>query len=168
MLGKRVSGNQRTSTKSCRKSMPVPPPNRFHPSYAYGDIHHNIYRDKLTTHCDDRRAMIKFFQSLEEIPKTAKPNTALAYRRADKNTQAYFTQHYWHARERAMANTSCACRSLQAGILCRVGRFSTTKYGRFLSVDPSKFSPPNVSIYNSVHVAIRTQIPHKQWTLLIF
>ena len=39
----------------------------------------------------------------------------------------------------------------------RVARFSTTKYGRFLSVDP-----PNVSIYNSVHVAIRTQIPHKQ------
>ena len=47
----------------------------------------------------------------------------------------------------------------------RFARFSTTKYGRFLSflsVDPSKSSPPNVSIYNSVHVAIRTQIPHKQ------
>jgi len=44
----------------------------------------------------------------------------------------------------------------------RVARFSTTKYGKFLSVDPSKSSPPNVSIYNSVHVAIRTQIPHKQ------
>jgi len=42
-------------------------------------------------------------------------------------------------------------------LLCvppRVARFSTTKYGRFLSVDPSKSSPPNVSIYNSVHVAI--------------
>ena len=36
----------------------------------------------------------------------------------------------------------------------RVARFSTTKYGRFLSVDPSKSSPSNVSIYNSVHVAI--------------
>jgi len=44
----------------------------------------------------------------------------------------------------------------------RVARFSTTKYGRFLSVDPSKSSPPNVSIYNSMHVAIQTQIPHKQ------
>ena len=44
----------------------------------------------------------------------------------------------------------------------RVARFSTTKYGRFLSVDPFKSSPPNVSIYNSVHVATRTQIPHKQ------
>ena len=44
----------------------------------------------------------------------------------------------------------------------RVARFSTTKYGKFLSVDPSKSSPPNVSIYNSVHVAIRTQIPYKQ------
>ena len=50
----------------------------------------------------------------------------------------------------------------------RVVRFSTTKYGKFLSVDPSKFSPPNVSIYNSVHVATRTQIPHKQSTLLKF
>jgi len=46
--------------------------------------------------------------------------------------------------------------------LSRVARFSTTKYGRFLSADPSKSSPPDVSIYNSVHVATRTQIPHKQ------
>jgi len=45
--------------------------------------------------------------------------------------------------------------------LARAARFST-KYGRFLSVDPSKSSPPNVSINSSVHVAIRTQIPHKQ------
>jgi len=37
----------------------------------------------------------------------------------------------------------------------RVARFSTTKCGIFLSVDPSKSSPPNVSIYNSVLVAIR-------------
>jgi len=43
-----------------------------------------------------------------------------------------------------------------------VARFSTTKYGIFVSVDPSKSSPPNVSIYNSVPVAIRTQLPHKQ------
>ena len=46
--------------------------------------------------------------------------------------------------------------------LSMVARFSTTKYGRILSVDPSKSSPPNVSIYNSVHVATRTHIPHKQ------
>jgi len=51
--------------------------------------------------------------------------------------------------------------SVIAGIR-RVARFSTTKYGRFLSVDPSKSSPPNVSIYNFVHVDIRIQIPHKQ------
>jgi len=49
----------------------------------------------------------------------------------------------------------------------RFARFSkilrnTGLNGRFLSVDPSKSSPPNLSIYNSVHVAIRTQIPHKQ------
>ena len=43
--------------------------------------------------------------------------------------------------------------------LARVAIFSTTKYGRY---DTSKSSPPNVSIYNSVHVAIGTQIPHKQ------
>jgi len=36
------------------------------------------------------------------------------------------------------------------------------EYGRFLSVDPYKSSPPNVSIYNSVDVAIQTKIPRKQ------
>ena len=40
----------------------------------------------------------------------------------------------------------------------RVARFSTTKYRKFLSVDPSKSSPPNVSIYNSMHVAIRAKL----------
>ena len=53
-------------------------------------------------------------------------------------------------------------------LMIRVAVFSTTKYGRFSSIDPSKSSLPNMSIYNSMHVAIRTQITHKEWTLVKF
>ena len=75
----------------------------------------------------------------------------------------------WTSELRRSRHSTCLHSALQSRTpTTRVARFSTTKYGRFLSVDPSKSSPPNVSIYNSAHVAIRTQIPHKQWTLLNF
>ena len=56
----------------------------------------------------------------------------------------------------------------QFGVSCEYGLQNT---GDFCpSIHPSPVRPmcDYVSIYYSVHVAIRTQIPHKQWTLLKF
>ena len=65
----------------------------------------------------------------------------------------------------------CVETAIDMTIWCLLWIRTTKNTGDFCpSIHPSPVRPmcDYVSIYYSVHVAIRTQIPHKQWTLLKF